>query len=124
MDRVKIECGDVGKLSEKENYYDLVTAVETIYFWSDMKLCFEKVRKCLNDRYNGKKISKADKSALLLEFFLRLNRAIERTAIHYYFQDAALGRRLHGHAGHPIGECGVREIIGDEIGERQISAVY
>ncbi len=49
MDRVKIECGDVGKMSEKENYYDLVTAVETIYFWSDMKLCFEKVRKCLNE---------------------------------------------------------------------------
>lgn len=45
--RVKIELGDVGKLSEKENCYDLVTAFETIYFWEDLQTCFENVRNCM-----------------------------------------------------------------------------
>lgn len=48
-ERMKIECGDVVTLSEKEKDYDLVTAIETIYFWEDLQHCFENIRECMKE---------------------------------------------------------------------------
>lgn len=45
--RVEVTEGDVGSLPYPEKCYDLVTAVETIYFWPDMERAFGEIHRVL-----------------------------------------------------------------------------
>ena len=50
--RVSIIHSGVEKMPFDNHYFDLVVAVETIYFWPDILACFEEVRRVLNS--NGR----------------------------------------------------------------------
>lgn len=47
----KIECeivqGDVKKLPYNNEQFDLITAFETVYFWGELEVAFQEVRRCL-----------------------------------------------------------------------------
>lgn len=45
--RVALQKADVAKLPFADDTYDLVTAVETTYFWKDMKEAFREIRRVL-----------------------------------------------------------------------------
>lgn len=45
--RVEILQAVVNEIPYKDNYFDLVTAVETIYFWSDLAECLQEIKRVL-----------------------------------------------------------------------------
>ena len=45
--KVKIQEGDFDKLSYKNNYFDKICSVNTIYFWSNPKYTAQKVAEIL-----------------------------------------------------------------------------
>lgn len=47
--RVEIRQVDVAKLKLDNNYFDLVTAFETIYFWPGLEACFKNIFNVLKD---------------------------------------------------------------------------
>lgn len=45
--RVKILQAAVNKLPFDDNHFDIVTAVETVYFWPDLTECFNEIKRVL-----------------------------------------------------------------------------
>lgn len=45
--QIFVEHGTALQLPYEDNQFDLVTAVETIYFWSDLQKCLQEVRRVL-----------------------------------------------------------------------------
>lgn len=45
--RVEILQAAVNKIPFEDNYFDIVTAVETIYFWPDLAECFKEIKRVL-----------------------------------------------------------------------------
>ncbi len=45
--QVFIQQGNVEKLPYEDNTFDLITAVETVYFWQDLPHCLQEVRRVL-----------------------------------------------------------------------------
>jgi ubiquinone/menaquinone biosynthesis C-methylase UbiE len=45
--RVEIGQGTVEKMSFKDDFFDLVTAIETIYFWSNLTTAFQEIKRIL-----------------------------------------------------------------------------
>ncbi len=45
--QVFIQQGNVEKLPYEDNTFDLITAVETVYFWQDLPHCLQEVRRIL-----------------------------------------------------------------------------
>ena len=45
--RCKIYKGSADRLPFKDNFIDLATAFETVYFWKDMKKCFTEIKRVL-----------------------------------------------------------------------------
>jgi ubiquinone/menaquinone biosynthesis C-methylase UbiE len=47
QNRVEILKGSIDKTNFKDAYFDLVTAIETYYFWSDLPKAFHEIRRIL-----------------------------------------------------------------------------
>ncbi len=47
QNRVEIIEGSVEKISFEDNFFDLVTAIETYYFWSDLLIGFKEIHRVL-----------------------------------------------------------------------------
>jgi len=45
--QVFVVQGSVEKLPYADGFFDLVTAVETVYFWPDLPLCFQEVKRVM-----------------------------------------------------------------------------
>ena len=45
--RCKIYKGSADRLPFENNFIDLATAFETVYFWKDMKKCFTEIKRVL-----------------------------------------------------------------------------
>lgn len=47
LGRVEILQASVSKLPFEDNFFDIVTAVETVYFWPDLAECFKEIKRVL-----------------------------------------------------------------------------
>lgn len=49
LGRVEIINGDANKIPFEDNKFNLITAIETVYFWPDLFSSFKEVRRTLNE---------------------------------------------------------------------------
>lgn len=50
--RCEVYKGSADNLPFEDNFIDLVTAFETVYFWKDMKKCFTEIKRVLKGKGN------------------------------------------------------------------------
>lgn len=65
--RVEIHQAAVNELPFKDNYFDIVTAVETVYFWPDLAEYFKEIRRVLKPSGKFIIINEVYKSELFRE---------------------------------------------------------
>jgi len=65
--RVEILAAAVNELPFKDNYFDIVTAVETVYFWPDLAECFKEIKRVLKPSGKFVIINEVYKSELFRE---------------------------------------------------------
>jgi len=65
--RVEILQSAVNERPFKENYFDIVTAVETVYFWPDLAQCFKEIKRVLKPAGKFVIINEVYKSELFRE---------------------------------------------------------
>ena len=65
--RVEILQAAVNELPFKDNFFDIVTAVETVYFWPDLGECFKEIKRVLKPAGKFVIINEVYKSELFRE---------------------------------------------------------